>query len=127
KIIIDFILFPDKPLTINLGKGIIVHEIQAKFRNSTFLRFFTVVQFTISALRLLYKIRPSVIHVQDMAVVLPVYFHKILNNKSFKLIYDDHEMPNENESFQYRFIQYFEARLMKIADVVIFANKERKE
>src|SRR5690606_25978407 len=111
--IIDFILFPDQPLTINLGKGIKIHEIQASFRNSSFLRFFTVFQFTFKALRLLYKLHPTLIHVQDMAVVLPVYLYKILNRKSFKLIYDDHEMPNENESLQYRFIQYFERRLMK--------------
>lgn len=124
---IDFILLPDKPVRIDLGENVNIHSINLMIRHIPFLRVFSVLEFTLRALILLFRLKPSILHVEDFAVVLPVYLYKLMRGKSFKLIYDDHEMPNENESLQYRIFQFFEVKLMKQADVVIFANKERME
>src|SRR5690606_40152388 len=62
--------------------------------------------------------------VQDTAVVLPSLIYRIFNKKTFKLIYDDHELPNENESIQYRIYQFFEKLLMRKSDIVIFADRK---
>ncbi|WP_157558127.1 glycosyltransferase [Niabella aurantiaca] len=124
---IDFILLPDRELEIDLGKNVSLHMIKPTFRNSSFLRLFTVFEFTLRALFLLFKLKPRILHVEDMTVVLPVYIYCLFRKKSFKLIYDDHEMPNENESLQYRIFTYFERKLMKRSDIIIFANRERME
>lgn len=124
---IDFILLPDKPLKINIGTNVAVHCIQTSFRNLPLLRILTVFEFTWKVIWKLFKLKPKIVHVEDSAVVLPIYFYRLFKGRSFKLIYDDHEMPNENESQQYRIIQHFETKIMKQADVVIFANQERME
>lgn len=126
-LIIDFILFPDKPIAVNLGENVVVHEVHTSFRNSSLLRPFTVIQFIWKTLRLLFQLNPKVIHVQDSAVVLPIFIYSILKKDSFQLVYDDHEMPNENESFQYRLIQFFEKVIMRKSNLVVFANKERMD
>lgn len=127
KIKIDFILLPDKPFTLELDKNVEIHEVNPLVRNSKLFRPFSVIEFTLRALFKMIKLKPKAIHTQDLAVVLPVYlYRKIFGQKTF-LIYDDHEMPNEDESFQYRMLQKFERKLMKMADVVIYANKERQE
>lgn len=124
---LEFILFPDKPITIDFGKGVVLHEIKTVFRNNSLFRVLTVFEFTLKTILQLFRSKPDVIHAQDLAVVLPIYIYRLLKRKSFKLIYDDHEMPNDNESIQYKIFQYFETKLMKSADVVIFANEERLE
>lgn len=124
---IDFILLADTPVTIQLGDGVILHEIKTFTRNSSWLRFIIVLEFTLKTFIKLWRLKPNILHVQDLAVVFPVYLYRLLRGESFKLIYDDHEMPNENESVQYRIYQFFEVRLMKMADVVLFANRERME
>ncbi|RQP13544.1 MAG: hypothetical protein EAS52_19280 [Parapedobacter sp.] len=122
----DFILLPDKPLKIDLGENVNVYPINTFIRNNKYLRLLTVLEFTVRAIFLLFRLHPRVVHTHDTAAVLPVYFYRLIRGKSFKLIYDDHEIPNEQESFQYRFFQYFERKLMKRADKVISANVERK-
>lgn len=124
---IDFILMPDKPLTIDLGERLVVHTITTSFRNNKYFRILTVLEFSLKALLTLFKLRPEIIHVHDTAVVLPAYFYRLLVGNSFRMIYDDHEIPNERESIAYRIFHFFERRLMKKADVLIFANEERKE
>lgn len=103
---IDFILLPDKPLEVSLGDNVNIYNINTSFRNSSIMRFLTVFEFTWKVLKLLFKIDPPMIHVQDMAVVLPVYLYRLIRGTNFKLIYDDHELPNENEPLQYRFFNF---------------------
>lgn len=122
---IDFILLPDQPLKINLGRNVDVHIINTSFRNNRLLRWLTVLEFTFKSLSLFFKISPQLIHAEDTAVVLPVYIYKLIKGNKIKIIYDDHEIPNENESFESRIFQHFEVKLMKKADIVIFANEER--
>src|SRR5690606_13128268 len=69
----------------------------------------------------------DLVHAQNTAITLPGYLYKILRGNSVKIIYDDHELPNENESPQLKLLQFFELRLMAKADYVIFANAERQE
>jgi hypothetical protein len=126
-IYIDFILLPDTPLLINLGENVRLHNIDLSIRHNKFLRLFTTIEFTMKALVLLFKLKAQVIHTQDLEVVLPVWIYRLIRGKSFTLIYDDHEIPNENESIQERIYTFFETNLMKIADYVIFANEERMQ
>ncbi|RKE45387.1 hypothetical protein [Sphingobacterium detergens] len=123
---LDFILLPDKPYQ-NFLEGVEVYELESKFRNKSLFRIFTVIDTTIKSLLLLFRLRPDVLHVQDTAVVLPSLIYRIIKGKSFTLIYDDHELPNENESLQYRVYQSLENQLMRKADLVIFANQERMD
>lgn len=123
--VIDFLVLLDKPLQIEFGSLIKIHPVKTLFRNSNIFRFLTVIEFTLRSLVLLFKLDPKILHVQDTAVVLPAWLFQMLRRKSFKLIYDDHEMPNENEGFQKKIFNFFETRLMKSADWVIFANEER--
>lgn len=125
EIMIDFILLPDKPVKINPGKNVKVHSIHTLIRHNKYLRFFTTMEFVIKSLILLFKLKPSIVHAQDTAVVLPVLLYRLIKGRSFKLIYDDHEIPNENENFTSRVFNYFENKLMKMSDYVIFANEER--
>ncbi|GAB3224324.1 glycosyltransferase [Algoriphagus aestuariicola] len=127
KLDLHFLLLPDRPYFENLGTGVKIHDLNTSFRNSRFLRIFTVLEFTQKAIRRIIQLKPSVIHVQDMTVVLPVYLYKKCFGNRVTVIYDDHEMPNENESLQYRLFQFFERRLMQVADFVIYANQERRE
>lgn len=124
---LDFILFADKPLKIEIGENIRIHEIQTGIRNSIWLRPITVFDFTLRSLFKLHKLKPTIIHAQDTAVCLPVLLYKLLINRKVDIIYDDHEMLNENASISSRFYNIFEVKLMKIATSVIFANKERME
>jgi len=121
---IEFILLPDKPYE-NHFENVTVCNINSRFRNRSFFRVFTVIDTTIKSLKHLFDLKPNLLHVQDTAVVLPALIYRFIKGKSFKLIYDDHELPNENESIQYRFYQYLERILMQKADLVLFANKER--
>lgn len=124
---IDFILMPDKPLTISLGKNVKIHNINTTFRNNNFMRFFTALEFMVKSLILLLKLKPQILHAQDTSIVQPVLLYRLLKGSSFKLIYDDHEIPNENEPFFKRVFNTLEVYLMKNSDHVIFANKERME
>lgn len=124
---IDFILLPDKPLTINCGKNVRVHNVKTSFRHNKFLRFFTVLEFLVKSLVLLFKLKPNVLHGQDTAIVQPVLLYRILRGSNFKLIYDDHEIPNENAGLFKRIFNKMEVMLMKRADHVVFANQERME
>src|SRR5690606_11534496 len=114
---------PDKPLAINIGPNVHVHSIKTKFRHSNLLRPLTILEFLFKSLKLLFKLKPDVVHAHDTAVVLCTYIYRIFRRNSFKLIYDDHELPNEKESTQYRIFQYFERKLIKLSDLVIVANK----
>ncbi|WP_299714628.1 glycosyltransferase [uncultured Tenacibaculum sp.] len=124
---IDFILFPDKEKTINLGERVTFHIINTKIRNIKFLRPFTVIDFTLKAYKRIKKIKPEIIHAQDSAIVIPVLLYRIFSRKKFFLIYDDHELPNENESVFNKFFYRIEKRLMKKSDAIIFANEERQD
>src|SRR5690606_27824872 len=123
----DFILLPDKPLKIDLGAKLKIHDIKTFFRNNKVLRFLTVFEFTMKSLLLLFKLKPTIIHAQDTAVVLPVYLYKIIKRNKVIVIYDDHEMPNEQETLQMRIFHYLELKLIKISNLIIFANQERQE
>lgn len=124
---IDFILLPDKPVIINPGKNVKVHPINTLIRHNKYLRFLTTMEFIVKSLFLLLKLKPEIVHAQDSAVVMPVLIYRLIKGKSFNLIYDDHEIPNENEPFTSRIFHYFENVLMKKSDHVIFANKERMD
>ncbi|WP_432673086.1 hypothetical protein [Flavobacterium sp. SM2513] len=124
---LHFIVLPDKEYVGDLGRGVFLYNLHISIRNNPALRMFTVVEFTIKALRKLIELQPEIIHIQDYEVVLPVYLYKKFFKKNVVIIFDDHEMPNENESLQGKILQYFERKLMKISDYVIYANQERKE
>jgi len=127
EIMIDFILLPDKPLKINTGKYVKVHSINTLIRHNKYLRFLTTMEFIFKSLVLMLRLKPQVVHAQDSAVAIPVLIYRLIKSKSFKLIYDDHEMPSENASFNNRIFHSFENILMKKSDYVIFANKERMD
>jgi hypothetical protein len=122
---IDFILFPDKPLTISMGNNVRMHIIKTGIRHKKLLRAFTVIDFTIRSFLLLLRLNPDIIHAHDTAVCLPVLLFRIVKGKNTKVIYDDHEITNENADFTSRLYEYFEIMLMKKSDYVIFANEER--
>lgn len=122
---IDFILLPDKPVTLDLGSNIILHELHLLVRHSRALRFMALIEFTLRSLILLLRLKPSTLHVQDSAVALPALLYRILRGNSFKLIYDDHEIPNESRRLETRLYSVIERELMKRSDYIISANKER--
>lgn len=124
---LHFILLPDKAFKGQLGLGVFLYSLHISIRNSPLLRMFTVVEFTIKAFRKLVELKPEIIHIQDYEVVLPVYIYKKFYKKNVVIIFDDHEMPNENESLQGKILQYFERKLMKVSNYVIYANQERQE
>lgn len=124
---IDFLLLPDKQFKDDLGEGVNINEINTIFRKNKYLRALTVVEFIIKALFKIIKLKPNIIHVQDLAAVLPVFIYKKHFNKEVVIIYDDHEMPNEKESVQYRIMQHYEKKIMKMSNHVIYANRERQE
>lgn len=124
KLSIDFILLPDKNTTINLDKRVKLKIVNCFFRKNSLLRVLTVFEFTVRCLLIFWKIKPTVIHVHDSAVSLPVFFYKMFKSK-VKIIFDDHEIPNENELFMNRIYQYFENSLIKKSFYLIEANEER--
>ena len=119
------LLFPDKKVTISFDDSVKLHQINTNLRHNTFLRVFTVLEFTFKAFKLLNKLKPSIIHAQDSAIILPVLLFRLLYPKKFYLIYDDHEVPNENESYLKKILDALENFLIKKSDAVIMANKER--
>lgn len=121
----DLIVFPDKKVTITFDDSINLHQIHGKFRHNKFLRVFTVLEFTFKAFRLLNKLKPHIIHAQDTAIILPVLLYKLLYPKNLYLIYDDHEVPNEDESHSKKIMNALENFLIRNSDAVIMANKER--
>ncbi|MDO6605160.1 hypothetical protein [Arenibacter palladensis] len=121
----DLIVFPDKKVTISFDDSVKLHLIKGNFRHNKFLRIFTVFEFTINAFRLLKKLKPSIIHAQDSSILLPVLLFRVLYPKKFWLIYDDHEVPNENGPFLHKIMNALENFLIKNSDAVIMANKER--
>ena len=114
---IHFILFPDAPLTIDLGKNIEVYSIQTITRHNKFLKIFTIIEFTLKALCLLFKLKPNILHVEDTSAVLPAFIYRKIKGKSFSLIYDDHEMPNENESWDKKMYQFLEQNKARFSTV----------
>ena len=122
---VDLILFPDKKVTISFDDSVKLHQINGKFRHNTFLRVFTVLEFTLKAFKLLNKLKPRIIHAQDSSILLPVLLFRVLHPKKFWLIYDDHEVPNKNGSFLNKILGALENILIKKSDAVIMANKER--
>ncbi|WP_425236739.1 hypothetical protein [Ulvibacterium sp.] len=121
----DLIVLPDKKVTITFDDSIRLHQINNRLRHNKFLRLFTVLEFTYKAFRLLRKLKPSIIHAQDSAIILPVLLYKLLYPKNLYLIYDDHEVPNENESYSKKIVDALENFLIRNSDAVIMANKER--
>ncbi|MGK7896538.1 MAG: hypothetical protein AB4372_23690 [Xenococcus sp. (in: cyanobacteria)] len=122
---VDFILFPDKEVTISFDDSVKIHQIKGTFRHNTFLRFFTVLEFTFKALKLLNKLKPRIIHAQDSDIMIPVLLFRILYPKNYWLIYDDHEVPNNKGFSLKKILVVLENYLIKNADTVIMANKER--
>lgn len=125
KIIIDFILMPDKPLHISIDSVSKIHIINTRIRNSKILRPFTVLDFAYQTIVKLKKIKPEIIHVQDVMVALPILLYKRYVDSSVVVIYDDHELPNENESIYLKINQRFENKLMSLSNSIITANEER--
>ena len=126
-IIIDFILMQDKRLISSVVEVDNFYFIDTFFRNNRVFRIFAVLEFTFKALIKLIRLRPDIVHVQDSAVVLPVYLYRVYTGNRVQFIYDDHELPNENQNLFERIITYIENKLIKFCDVVVFANKERKD
>lgn len=126
-VLIDFILMPDRPLKIEVDDIDKIHFVDTSIRNNKWLRPLTVLVFTLKALSILKKIEPDVVHAQDSAVALPVFLYKKFVNKHVKIIYDDHELPNENEPLFNKIMHLFENKLMKASDFILFANAERRE
>ena len=122
---IDFILLPDKPLSVKLDDNVRVHEIDCIFRNNRLLRLFTVFEWTVKAFLKLLRLKPSILHIQDSAVVFPAMLYRFLRGKKVYVIYDDHELPNENSNMVAKVIEYVEKKLIRSADTVIVANEER--
>ena len=124
-LVVDLIVFPDKKVTISIDDSVILHQINTKLRHNKFLRVFTVLEFTFKAFKLLNKLKPRIVHAQDSAILLPVLLFRLLYPKNFYLIYDDHEVPNENASYLKKILDALENYLIKNSDAVIVANKER--
>jgi hypothetical protein len=122
---VELLLLPDKKTNIQLPTNVNLTEVKCAFRNHKITRFLTVIEWTVKSLRLMNKIKPEVIHVQDSAVVIPVFLYKALFRHNTKIIYDDHELPNENEPFSKKLINFIEESLMQKADYVVSANEER--
>jgi hypothetical protein len=121
----DFILMPDKPLTIEIPEITNLYILDSRIRNNKFLRAFTVFDFTIQCIKKLKQIKPDIIHAQDTAITLPILLYKKYVDSKVVVIYDDHEVPNENEGVSIRLFQYFENKVMQLAQKIITANKER--
>lgn len=122
---VDLIVFPDKKVSVAFDKTVNLHQINTSLRHNKFLRLFTVVEFTLKAYRLLHKLKPQILHAQDSSIILPVLLYKLLHPKNLYLIYDDHEVPNENVTYSKKIMVALENFLLKDADAVIMANKER--
>lgn len=122
---IDFIILPDKPVRVDLGDAVTVHEIHCSIRNSKWLKAITALEFTLKSLRLLFKLKPTIVHAQDSAIVFPVLLYRFFKRRKPTIIYDDHEIPNENRNLRGKTNGYFEDLLLKKSDAVIFANRER--
>ena len=122
---VNLIVFPDKQVTISFDDSVVLHQINGTFRHNRFLRVFTVLEFTFKAFKLLNKLKPRIIHAQDSSILLPVLLYKLIYPKNLYLIYDDHEVPNENQSHFKKIMVALENFLIKNADAVIMANKER--
>ncbi|NQD70231.1 hypothetical protein HP439_05795 [Sphingobacterium shayense] len=120
----DFIILPDKPIKIKLNERVRFHQIKCLFRNNPIFRIFTILEFTWKVFFLLKKIRPDVIHLQDSAGSLPVLLYKKVYSNSL-VVYDDHEIPNENATAFEKLNVYVENRLIKACDFLIEANEER--
>lgn len=124
---ISFILLPDQPYRLKIN-NLRVFEVKCIFRKNKTLRVFTVLEFTLKALILLFKISPKIIHIQDASAILPAYLYQFFKRKKAVLIYDDHEIPNNFNHRGFSAINLFlENRVLKTADTVIFANEERQE
>ncbi len=122
---VHFILFPDKPFDKDKQAGFYLHTIHTFIRNNKALRLLTVIEFTIRAFFKLVALSPDMIHVQDSAVILPSLLYKGLKRRKIVMIYDDHELPNENPNWGNRIFNYIERVTMNAADFVLFANEER--
>lgn len=122
---VDFILLPDQKTTIQLEENVNLIELNTFFRNNIYLRFFTVIQFSLKAFWKMIKIKPKVIHAQDSAIVIPVLLYRIFNRNKTYFIYDDHELPNEKVAVSSKIFNYFENFLIQKSNTVIFANEER--
>jgi hypothetical protein len=122
---IHFILFPDRPFEKDNAIGFHLHTIKTIIRNNRVFRFFTVVDFTFRAFLKLLFISPNLLHIHDSAVILPALFYKGIRRKRIITIYDDHELPNENQSIGHHIFNYLELKTMQVSDFVLFANHER--
>lgn len=122
---IDFVLLPDKEVDDSvLSSKWNLQTIKCFTRGNKFLRPFVVIEFTIRALLRVCKLKPDILHVQDANVIFPVFLFSIFTPKCI-LIYDDHELPNENIGFFEKLIVKCENYILKKADFVFFANEER--
>lgn len=122
---INIIILEDQPTTIDLGDKIRLHPIKMMVRNSKLLRLFTVLEFSTKSLIKLLKLKPEVIHCQDSAVSLPIVLYRWISRSKTYFIYDDHEVPNENSRGITKVYQKIESHLIRRAELVISANKER--
>lgn len=124
---IDFILFPDRPFNNGYKDLFDLHLINTHFRSNRVLRLLTVIEFTLKSLYKIIKISPSILHVQDSSVIIPGILYKLVRRKKIVVIYDDHELPNENSSFSKKIFDKLEVLFMRMSNFVLFANSERME
>lgn len=122
----DLVLLPDEKTSLDFKDDVTLHELSLFSRHISYLRLFTVLEFTIKSLLKLLALKPKILHVQDSAVVLPCLIYSFLRSDT-RLVYDDHEIPNENPGFLKRFLNYLELALMKRSDFILHANEERED
>jgi len=124
-----FLLLPDGKTDVNLSPSIQIKEFNFKLRKFfskyVILQFVTALVFAIYQIVTILKYKPKIITVHDLSAALgPVIlsFFTRLN-----IIYDDHELFERPTNVVEYFWYYVERRILKIANGIIVANKERQK
>ena len=124
-----FLLFPDGNTDVNLSPSIQIREFNFKLRKLfskyVILQYVTALVFAIYQIATILKYKPKIITVCDLSAALgPVIlsFFTRLN-----IIYDDHELFERPTNIIEYFWYYVERRILKIANGIIVANKERRK
>jgi glycosyltransferase involved in cell wall biosynthesis len=122
-----FLLIPDGKTNVHLPPSIQLKEVnfilRKLFSKSVILQFVTAFVFAIYQIATILKHKPKIITVNDLSAALgPVIlsFFTRLN-----IVYDDHELFERPTKAVEYFWFYVEKRIVKIANCIIVANKER--
>jgi len=105
---------------LGLPSNVHVHYVELKYRNKRALRWATAARFYWHCLRVVKRLRPTVVHCHDTATV-PLGLILCYFFPTIKVIYDDHELPNKPASVKAK----IENRLARVADLYISASHER--